>query len=176
MKRIAALTLLLGATQFGSLKAGEPVASPTLCKSEEITAFTCTFSNHKTVSLCTTAAAAPAVPLLRYRFGRISAIELEYPGTETPASKAFRMYRYSFPKGESVAVAFDLPPYRYSVFRTNSVYGYNGAGIILSKDKKQVSTSMCQAPKIDGSNTAFYNLADLNIPSTVSDIDYIGPE
>jgi hypothetical protein len=163
-----------------------PVAQPpmTLCRQDEAVVFSCRVPKGKYLSLCASPNASATQGYMAYRFGRDpSSIELEYPGQPGLAKNNFR-YLYSwFPKGSTVAVSFWMGQFRYSVFRTVSAFGYNGAGVIVNRGEKaiRVTSKMCEGdevvPATYESALSFFNLkARLQLSDANGDISTIDVE
>jgi hypothetical protein len=155
----------------------------TLCKLEETTVFSCALPKKKIVSLCASKDASENTGYMQYRFGRnISSIELEYPHKKIPAKEVFKYYSFVFSKGGTAAISFRIGSYRYSLFSTASVYGYNGAGVILNRGQNAIRVSFLQCieqPTIRNeiqSPTPFFGLQHLELPDAEDDISYIGSE
>lgn len=106
-------------------------APATLCNSDEKIAFPCWVSGSKMVSLCASPDLSKTTGYLQYRFGNSASIELDYPQRQVSPASAFKYLQYYFPKGGTTAMSFTLSAYRYSLFRTTSAFGYNGAGARL---------------------------------------------
>ena len=147
--------------------------TPSHCRSQETTYFNCAVGN-KLVSLCASRDLSAKAGTLQYRFGLPGKPpELEYPKTPGSPAKHFTEYDWWFAKGGTQALGFSIGSYSYSIFETHSAFGYNGAGVIISKSGVRVQLLECQPAKIHGE--AFYNEASkLGIPK--ADIDNIGPE
>jgi hypothetical protein len=101
---------------------------------------------------------------LRYRYGSASTIELEYPKKPLPPAKAFRYLEDYFAKGGTRALGFRIGGYRYSVFRTQSVYGFNGAGIIVDDKNGRVSYKACDPTTVFEDPNLISQLARLGVP------------
>lgn len=155
--------------------------SMTLCEPKEVIVFSCSLPKRKIVSLCASKDAVNNVGYMQYRFGRgTSSIELEYPQKKAPPKEYFKYYTFAFAKGGTAAISFRNGQYRYSLFSTTSAFGYNGSGVILSRDNKRVSFSKCIGdPFIHDemqSPIPFFGLQRLGLPDAGDDISYIGPE
>lgn len=158
-------------------------SSATLCAPEEIVVFSCSLPKKKIVSLCASKNAGNNTGYMQYRFGyNASSIELEYPRKKAPAKEFFKYYSSAFSKGGTAAISFRIGSYRYSLFSTASVYGYNGSGVIVNrgKDAVRVTFSQCiSIPTINNetqSSSPFFRLERLGLPDAQDDISYIGAE
>jgi hypothetical protein len=152
----------------------------TLCTTDEVAVFSCHLPNEKIVSLCARKSDENDAGYIQYRIGKsLSSIELEYPQVKEDAKKYFKYYFFSFAKGKTTAVSFRNGTYRYSLFSTTSVYGYNGAGVILNKGESniRISFSKCQGKYLEpafGTAIPFYRLQDIfKLPNAGDDISYI---
>jgi hypothetical protein len=129
--------------------AGRPAAAAQACHRDEIVFFACHLHGH-VVALCGSADLDRAHGTLAYRYGKPGrAPELEYPRDGTPARRAFRAYQDGGTKARKQAVGFTLGHHAYSVYSTRSSFGYNGAGVIVSKDGKTVADLPCDPGTVD---------------------------
>lgn len=179
--------LAYGETGTQDLPAASPDASKSpasLCRPNEAIVFSCRTSKGKLISLCASEDASATTGYLAYRFGQnATSPELEYPKTPTQAKNSYRYWYSWFPKGSTVAVSFWIGQFRYSVFRTTSVYGYNGAGVIVNRGEKaiRVSSHMCEkdetVPASYEAKVSFFNLGTrLELPDANGDISLIEAE
>jgi uncharacterized protein YecT (DUF1311 family) len=155
----------------------------TLCKSTEVIVFSCAVHSKKVVSLCASKVAGNDVGYMQYRFGRDnSSIEFKYPQRKVSPKDAFKYYSESFSKGGTAAISFWSNEYRYSLFYTESAFGYNGAGIILDRGHPpiRVSFQKCTGTPIIynemQSPIPFFSLDHFGLPKAGNDISYIGAE
>lgn len=158
---------------------GELQKRSTLCTTEEVAVFSCFMPKKKQVSICARKDGQD-LGYVQYRYGRSSSsIELEYPQSKDEAKKYFKSYSFSFAKGRTLAISFRNDSYRYSLFSTSSVYGYNGAGVITNKgpDNIRVSFIKCQGEEFEptfGTAIPFYRLQEIfKIPDAGKDISFI---
>jgi hypothetical protein len=153
------------------------LAAPTiLCNSDETVVFSCSVSGGKVVSLCASPGLTKVTGYLQYRFGNGASIELEYPQRQMSPASAFKYFQGYGAKGGTTAVSFTVNAYRYSVFRTTSAFGYNGAGVIIAKAEKRVALLKCDAKTVITPADLFYRLSPMGIPEAQGDINYIGAE
>jgi hypothetical protein len=158
------ISALVSATAF---------AESSLCRSQETTYFNCTVGK-KLVSLCASRDLSAKSGTLQYRFGLPSKPpELEYPKTPDLAAKHFTEYDSWFAKGGTQALGFSIGSYSYSIYETHSAFGYNGAGVIISKAGVRTQLLECQHAKMDG-GTFYSEASKLGLPK--ADLDNIGPE
>lgn len=165
--KFLATLLLVSTSAFAS------VDPPSLCVAPEATYFTCS-TGTKVISLCASAGLSATSGTLQYRFGKNTGeIEMSYPSPPSNPRAKFQAYLYSFAKGGVSAIGFKVGRYSYSLFETHSVYGYNGAGVMLRKDGKPLKTIECKTLPSTPSQF-YYELSKLHIPE--AGLDYIGPE
>jgi hypothetical protein len=113
--------------------------------------------------------------VLQYRFGKRSGeVELAYPSDGSKPLEAFKSYTYNFAKGGVSAIGFKIGKFSYSLFETRSVYGYNGAGVTVSKNGGEPKIIECVSLSSNPSEF-YYELAKWNL-SQDSALHYIGPE
>lgn len=133
--------------------------APSLCRSEEITAFTCASSragdsahseavSKKIISLCLTPRSPVDSGHLIYRFGADRKhIELEYPKHGQPAEQPFTADWDSWNTGEGSRVSFKIGDYLYTVYNSTTAIeddpADNDGGIEIHKQGKLVSDRWC---------------------------------
>jgi hypothetical protein len=128
-------------------------SNPSLCKRSEIEVFSCeTKENGKTIALCE--AKLRGRHYLYYRFGTPEKLDFEYPKKSRSPAQSFKYFQQSWPKATTTAIAFANGGYRYSLFQTMSAYGYNGAGVVVTKAKKILSAEICKEHSIRTSSGA----------------------
>lgn len=149
-----------------------------LCKQSEIEVFFCqTRTQGKTISLCE--GKVDTRRYLQYRFGTPKKLDFEYPLKPQSPAHSFKYFQQSWTKATTTAIAFSNGGYLYSLFRTMSVYGYNGAGLLVTKGNKILSDVMCREHSIRTDNISpgvWWHLSKLSIPISRHDIAFIGPE
>jgi hypothetical protein len=149
------------------------LAGSSLCLDSEAIYFSCV-ARGAIVSLCASPDLSRESGALQYRYGKSHRkIELKYPDHPAHPSKSFKQYSGSGTKVSYVALGFQVGDYAYSVFQTRSVFGYNGAGIIVNKSGKRISEAICE-PKSIVSTPFMDTLPGLGIPE--GDVDLNGPE
>lgn len=160
----------LAAIFFSTLSAAN---QSSLCSTSEVTYFACSVDT-KLVSLCASKDFSSTSGTLQYRFGKQSdKVELAYPSSAKPKD-AFKAYTSSFAKGGVAVIGFKIGKYSYSVFETRSVYGYNGAGVTITKDG--VSPKIIECKTIPTTPSRFYyELGNWGLPTEV-DLQFIGTE
>ena len=143
---VAILSLLcLTTANAGELAAG---SKKTLCRADEQVYFSCSVGE-KLVSLCASTDLSDRSGQLQYRFGKSAQlIDLVYPQQPTHPRNSFMEFHDSFAKGGSEALAFRIGAYSYGVFVTRSVYGYNGAGVTVSKAGKRMQLLKCRTESL----------------------------
>jgi hypothetical protein len=154
-----------------------PPAPQTLCAGAETAMFSCSVLSGKVVSLCASPDLSRDTGYLQYRYGRNAEnIELEFPRSTHRGDGTFKYMQQYFGKGGTTALAFWVGPFRYSVFRTTSAFGFNGAGIIVSKDNRRVAYMRCNDKTIVTDDDRLSQLPGLGIPEANGDISYVGAE
>jgi hypothetical protein len=174
--RIALAALLLLCPV--SFAADEHAPAPsTLCASGEKTMFSCAVLNGKIVSLCASTDLSRNTGYLQYRYGRTpDSVELQFPRGTQRSDGTFKYLQQYFAKGGTTALSFWIGPFRYSVFRTTSAFGFNGAGIIVSKDQRRVAYMRCNDKTIVSDDERLSQLPGLGIPEAGGDVSYVGAE
>lgn len=171
---LLALSLLALGSSSGATEGSE--AAKSLCVKEETVEFSCAVPSGKTVSLCASPDLASGHGYLRYRFGSASAIELEYPAKPLAPARAFRYMQEYAAKGGTRALTFRIGAYRYSLFRTDSVYGFNGAGVIVDDKNSRVAYKACDSATVVEDANLFHRLAELGVPPAGEDVSYISAD
>jgi hypothetical protein len=145
-----------------------------LCKASEMTYFSCS-TGTKLVSLCASARMTDSTAVLQYRFGKRSGeVELAYPSDASKPQEVFKAYTYSFAKGGVSAIGFKIGKFSYSLFETRSVYGYNGAGVTVSKNGGEPKIIECVSLPSSPSEF-YYELGEWKLSEDAS-LHFIGPE
>ena len=175
LRLLAVFPILLASASWSSARAAD--TQTTLCSDQETVVFSCALSDRKLVSLCASRNLSRDSGYLQYRFGQdISGIELEYPSRSTRASVAFKYLHHYFAKGGTSAVSFRIGTFRYSLFRTTSAFGFNGAGVIVDKADKRIAYLRCEDSTILMDHDSFYHLSAVGLPDANGDVSYIGAE
>lgn len=158
-----------------------------LCVGEELPIFSCVLQRtKKIVSLCASEDLDNNNGYLQFRYGKSeTSIDLRFPKARTHPRKHFKYFFEEVPRGETSAISFHIGSYRYSLFRSSSVYGFDGAGIIMSMQNDKIyrrfTFSRCEDDSIEvltDWKTSFrnFNLLSLDLPDAAGDISYIGAE
>ncbi len=171
------LGLRLTLSVIGFAVASPPVVAgdtKSLCSDEEIVYLSCDI-NGKTLSVCGSKNLTAVTGYLKYSYGVRNKIpEMVYPATNEHPSKVFRRNEpLVAAKAGVMALAFDVSAFTYNVFSTRSAFGYNGAGVIVQKEGREISRKECSRSSIND-NDFFFELGDVGMP--VGDVLYIGPE
>lgn len=123
MVRKVCLSLLLSATLLrpeASLFAAEMGTSAqpsSLCRAEEQVIFTCVAAGSaKLVSLCGAKLLDHRRGYLQYRYGKPSAIELQFPQARANTQLAFRYAHYFRAHVDRTEISFDSQGYRYTIY------------------------------------------------------------
>lgn len=92
-------------------------SASSLCRPNEQVFFSCRLQgDRKIVSLCGSTDLTAQKGYLKYRFGALDKLELEFPADAANTQKQFRYAHYARYRVERTAVAFDNKNYRYTVF------------------------------------------------------------
>ena len=174
--RIAlAAVVMLCAVSFAADE-GAP-APQTLCTGQEAAIFSCSVLSGKIVSLCASPDLSRNSGYLQYRYGHSAdSLELQFPKDARRADDTFKFMQQYFAKGGTTALSFWVGPYRYSVFRTTSAFGFNGAGIIVSRDSRRVAYMRCNDKTIVTDDDRLSELPTAGIPDANGDVSYVGAE
>ena len=120
MKRWFVTSLVVAIVIFTSRSfAGEiqSISQRTLCSSEEQVFFNCTIvASNKLVSLCGAKIIDTRRGYLQYRFGRVGALELQYPRERANTQRVFRYAHYFRAQVDRTEITFDNQDFRYVVF------------------------------------------------------------
>jgi len=120
MKQWIALSLVMTIFLFTSRSfAGEiqSISQRTLCRSEEQAFFSCTIAaSNKIVSLCGAKIIDNRRGYIQYRFGRVGALELQYPRERANTQRVFRYAHYFRAQVDRTEITFDNQDFRYVVF------------------------------------------------------------
>jgi hypothetical protein len=177
-RRALAVGLLLCAAGLAAGASDSASNVPgSLCSPAETTVFSCSLVSGKIVSLCASPDLSRDAGYLQYRLGHGPAsIEMQYPRTPVPASSAFKYLQEYAARGGTSAVSFRVGRFRYSLFRTTSAFGFNGAGVIVDRAQRRVAYTRCDDKTIVTDSDRFYQLSGLGLPDADGDISYIGTE
>jgi hypothetical protein len=149
---------LLAASSLGA--GGEP--APSHCAPGEQVVLSCAMEGSaKVLSLCASAGATAGRGYLQYRFGKVGAVELQYPSDRSvPPGRAFVYTVILQPPGGFSSYAFTLEGNRYAVF-SSSHAGDETAGVTVTpKGGREVSLA-CAATTYGTSKPALPNQAVL---------------
>ncbi|MFT3717328.1 hypothetical protein [Pseudorhodoferax sp.] len=159
MKPIACVTVFLCLALCGRTATGHD-AQPTHCAPAE-TAFSCATARGRVLALCSAADKS-----VLYRFGRIGAIELQYPPSTQPQAGPMLYSEYGRYQTDRVEVRFDHQGTEYTVFDYHE-NGQRRAGVrITSTDTKEREIA-CTSP-ITGRLGALKNLLPCDADSALN--------
>lgn len=109
-KRAALQLLLLGGMVGSALGA-------TLCGPDEQAFFDCQLKGSaKQLSLCGSRSLTQDSAYLQYRFGRLGALELEFPRERVGSLRQFHLAHYIRPQVDRTELEFSNGGYRYTLF------------------------------------------------------------
>lgn len=133
-----------------------------LCLESEKTYFSCKIKN-KVLSLCLSNTSSK----LQYRFGQSGErLELVFPKEDKKNKSSFYSFYEGGAKGGMQAIGFTIGQYTYAVFETRSAFGYNGAGVAISKDEKIEALLSCNRGSLDSENF-FGKAEELGLPEKI---------
>jgi len=83
------------------------VKSKSLCQANEQTIWSCATTKNKIASVCASKDLAEDKGYVRYRFGSLGKVELEFPKTRKDSQKAFKYSRYTRPLVTMLTLSFE---------------------------------------------------------------------
>jgi hypothetical protein len=176
-RAVLAAALILCPVSFAGDGDTPPPPAHTLCQGQESVVFSCTTTGGKIASLCASPNLSHDAGYLQYRYGRApDSIELQFPRTTEHQGGVFKYLQQYFAKGGTTALSFWVGRYRYSIFRTTSAFGFNGAGVIVSHAEHRVAYMRCEDKTIVTDDDRLANLPNLGLPEANGDISYVGSE
>lgn len=174
---LAAVAMLCAVSFAADDGAPAPQVPQTLCDGQEKAVFSCSVISGKMVSLCASPDLSRDTGYLQYRYGRSpGSVELQFPHSTRRADGTFKFMQQYFAKGGTTALSFWVGPFRYSIFRTTSAFGFNGAGIIVSKDSRRVAYMRCNDKTIVTDDDRLSELPNAGLPDANGDVSYVGAE
>ncbi len=131
-----------------------------LCDKQERLLFSCT-SKSKEASLCSSKVFSENDGYVRYVYGKVGNIELEYPNDRSPARKNFQ-WSVSWSPGENVYLKFSIGEFKYYVYssqgesyrdrsKPNSIYHWEYGGIAIFRNGALLKNIKCSDVHIDTS-------------------------
>jgi hypothetical protein len=117
----------------------------TLCLPHEEVYFSCR-SSGKTISLCASGNISPDNGYVRYRFGAINNIELEFPKKSLPPRKIFYISEIHEGNISSTHLKFQAGRYDYVLYQGDV------SGIYVKRNYKTVSNRMCDLGSVQRLN------------------------
>ncbi|MBY0580025.1 MAG: hypothetical protein K2P57_13405 [Burkholderiales bacterium] len=121
-----------------------PIHVKTLCRNEELIAFSCTLQNKKIVSLCASSDIGKDSGYLQYRYGKdSSSVELEYPKKKVYPHSYFKQAGQQAQLGSASAISFRVGSYRYSLFLTETRWDSAISGVVVDRGGKLVKFNQC---------------------------------
>jgi hypothetical protein len=100
-----------------SASSGTAGSPPSLCRIDERVIFACSVAGSaKLISLCSSSAIDPKRGYLQYRFGKLGAVELQFPQARANTQLAFRYAHYFRAQVDRSEIGFDNKNYRYVIF------------------------------------------------------------
>jgi hypothetical protein len=123
-------------------------AAESLCADNEKVYFSCEIKR-KILSLCLNKTSSQ----LHYKFGEnIEKPELVFPNPNGKGSHDFYSSYEGGAKSGSQTIGFAIGQYMYVVFETRSAFGYNGAGVAISKNEKMEAVMQCNKGSLNSDN------------------------
>jgi len=131
-----------------SLAEPTKMPTPTLCKSDERSLFTCGVGK-KVLSVCATRDLSMSQGSVYYRFGRLAKPELVYPTTPKHPSKAFRAYFNHWAKGNEVQLSFERGRETYTVYAYTSAFAGEAYGVGVFEGDRLLATHECSRGSVE---------------------------
>lgn len=166
---LAAHTVSAGEITNASRVTAVDKNTPSYCHKSETVIFSCEAST-KLLSLCASKDLSQPESYLKFRISKAKLVK-EYPPRYSRPNEYFKFFESTFAKGGTEAVSFWEGYKRYSLFSTTSVYGYNGAGLIVNENNKQILFLKCNKSSVFNELSKFLPAAELE--DAGSDIDYV---
>lgn len=117
-------------------------AGPSHCAVSERTLFSCTIGC-KAVSVCASTELSARAGTIQYRFGRLGALELAYPGAGEDWRKVTGGGVLMFSSGGGAYLSFTRPPYRYIVYSAIGSGWGERAGVAVQKNGRRLASLPC---------------------------------
>jgi len=139
----SALTMVLVASRSfaGDVQS---ISQTTLCRGEEQIFFSCPVAaSAKIVSHCGAKIIDTRRSYVQYRFGRVGALELQYPRERANTQRAFRYAHYFRSKMDRTEIIFDNQDFRYVVFdyyEGDARPGIKEAGVRVTRHRREQET------------------------------------
>src|SRR5262245_5598365 len=110
-----------------------PLAIKSHCAPGEKVVFSCSTTNAKIISLCSSSTLTASEGYLQYRFGPAGKPEFVYPATMEHPSKHFQFGQSSYSSGVGLYLKFKNGEYTYGLFRVGTKFGEDRAGVAVRK-------------------------------------------
>jgi hypothetical protein len=119
-----------------------------LCFVDEAVVFSCSSTDGKTISLCSSSLLTESDGYLQYRYGVIGKIpELIYPKMQEHPKEHFLSGTVPYSGGGASYLKFSKGDYTYTVF-TGIGKGWEKEGVVVKKSGKQIAYTACDGPLI----------------------------
>jgi len=119
-----------------------------LCFVDEAVVFSCSSTEGKTISLCSSSLLSESDGYLQYRYGVIGKIpELVHPKRPEHPKEHFISGTVPFSGGGASYLKFSKGQYSYTVF-TGIGKGWEKEGVIVKKSGNQIAAVACDGPLI----------------------------
>ncbi len=123
-------------------------AVESLCFVDEVAVFSCSSTNGKTISLCSSPILTESEGYLQYRYGVIGKIpELVHPKRPEHPKEHFISGTAPYSGGGASYLKFSKGKHSYTVF-TGIGKGWEKEGVVVKKSGKQIAYVACDAPFI----------------------------
>lgn len=170
------MTQIVATTPIAAPEAAPPAPPASHCTADESPAFSCTLTNGKNVSICTTPNFEETLEgQLVYRYGKLGAVELNYPENPVLWQQAFQAERYTRPMPMATTdlrLSFERKGWNYTVYQTDhcepkdfisdptsgdqEMVCSDASGLIVSHPKKSKTYLSCSS--IQGHSSKFFKL------------------
>ena len=145
-----AMTVFLTAAMHGG---ATQKRSPSLCKATEQIFFNCAVKSGKIISLCASKQLTAKTGYLQYRFGKIGALELQFPEKLEGSQSAFRYDHYFRPRVDRSDIVFKNAGYEYTVFDdwegdVKPEIRQSGVSVVSLTNEKDTTQLDCRGPRV----------------------------
>ena len=148
--------------QFASLAHAARTNTLTLCTNQETPLFSCNIKK-KTLSVCAAKNISKTEGYLKYRFGKSEKIDFSYPYVKEHPSKFFRFHHGGSAKASEDQLSFTLNNFSYTVFVERAAFDFNGSGVFVKSNGKQIAYLPCNEDRPSPDN--LYSLRDFKLES-----------
>lgn len=152
------------------------MASPTLCKADELVVFSCPTGAH-TASVCASKDISKSAGALQYRFGKKEIVDLAYPDAGAKPTDVFTSGMLMFSGGGGAWLRFSKGQFVYTIFSAIGKWGPGETaaevgGVAIQKDGKEFANFPCRAGGAKGElGPEFFEKTGLKTAGTPDDFE-----